>query len=381
MRTAENYLSPRWKELLGFGRDELSGQEAGFFERIHPDDAALANAALQAHLRHGSPYDVELRMRTRSGDYRWFRSRGEAERDAAGQPLRMAGSISDITLRKAIAKALSDSQAKFSAMFGTVPVGLWLTRLADGVVSEVNAESARMLGWTQSEMIGHTGQELCLWPCEAESAAVLAQVSLAGQATVEDLVLRHRDGRPVHAKLSVQQFELGGQQFLLSATTDLTERHQAEQSLREQREAYAAVFDAASDAIITVSAQGRVLLFNPAAERIFGHRADAMPGQPIERLLPAALREPHGVDGDGGADPQSSRRVLGTGRVQGLHADGRVLALDASISQATVGGQTVLTAILRDVTERAAAEAAALCYRFELSALTQQLMNQEKQTT
>ncbi len=381
VRTAENYLSPRWKELLGFGPDELSDREAGFFERIHPDDAGLVNAAVQAHLQHGSPYDVELRMRTRSGDYRWFRSRGEAERDAAGQPLRMAGCISDITLRRCIERELSDSHAKFSAMFRTVPVGIGLTRLADSVAIEVNAEKARMLGWTQDEMIGRTGQELGLWPDEASRAAALAQISLTGQATVEDLVMRHRDGRPVHAKLSVQQLELGGQQFLLSATTDLTERHQAEQSLREQREAYTAVFDAASDAIISIDVQGRVLLFNPAAERIFGHRADAIRGQPIGRLLPAAQRERHGVDGAGSAEPHSSSRAIGAGRVQGVHADGHTLELDASISQATVGGQTVLTAILRDVTERAAAEAQALRHRIELSALTQQLMNQEKQTT
>ncbi len=381
VRTGKVHLSPRWKELLGFGPDELSGHEASFFERLHPDDASLVSAALQAHLRHRSPYDVELRLRTRSGDYRWFRSRGEADRDAAGQPLRMAGSIFDITLRKSIEIELRDSHAMFSAVFRTVPVGIGLMRLDDGVTIEVNAEIARFLGWTQAEMVGRTGHELGLWSDDASRAAAMAQIARTGQATVEDLVMRHRNGQPVHAKLSVQQFELGGQQFLLSAITDLTERHQAEQALREQREAYAAVFNAASDAIISVDAQGRVLLFNPAAERIFGHRADALRGQPVDRLWPAPPCEPCRVDGAGLAEPHSSSGAIGARRVQGLHADGRALELEASISEATVGGQTGRTAILRDVTERAAAEAAARRHRFELSALTQQLMNQEKQTT
>ncbi len=381
VRRGNDYLSPRWKELLGFSPAELPDHEASFFARIHPDDSGLVNAALQAHFQHGAPFDVELRLRTRSGEYRWFRSRGEVERDSAGQPLLMAGSISDITPRKRIEDELRDSQAKFSAMVRTLPVGIALTQMEDGRVIEVNAEIARMLGRQQADMVGRTTLELGIWTDETSRDALLAQVAAQGHGGVEQLEMRHHDGQLVHAKLSAQQFEIGGQRLLLSAVTDLTERHLAEQALREQRQAYAAMFNAASDAILSVDAHGCVLLFNPAAERTFGHSAEAMRGQPIDRLLPAAHRERHQGDINRFAASRASSRAMGAGRVQGLHADGSQLELEASISQTIVGGQLVLTAMLRDVTERATAEARALRHRFELSALTQQLMNQEKQTT
>jgi PAS domain S-box-containing protein len=168
---------------------------------------------------------------------------------------------------------------------------------------------------------------------------------------------------------------------MLSTITDISDRVAAEDALREQREAYAAIFDAASDAIVSVDADGRVLLFNPGAERVFGVGADLLRGQPIDRLLPAAQRDRHAADMLRFAHGASSRRAMGTGRVKGLRADGQELDLDASISKATVGGRTVLTAILRDVTERVRAEADALRHRSELSALTRELLDQEKRTT
>jgi PAS domain S-box-containing protein len=143
VRTGRDYLSPRWKELLGFAPRELADTEDSFFGRVHPDDIGPVRAAVQAHFRHGAPFDIELRLRTRDGQWRWFRSRGEVERDALDQPLCMAGSISDITVRKQVEEALRDSQARASAMVQTVPVGIALTGLDDGVVVEANDVKSR----------------------------------------------------------------------------------------------------------------------------------------------------------------------------------------------------------------------------------------------
>lgn len=98
--TGEDYLSPRWKELLGFEEQELSNRKESFFTRIHPDDVEYANEALSLHLQERKPYQAELRLRHKSGDYLWFLCRGQAQWDDSGKPVRMAGSISDITDRK-----------------------------------------------------------------------------------------------------------------------------------------------------------------------------------------------------------------------------------------------------------------------------------------
>lgn len=156
---------------------------------------------------------------------------------------------------------------------------------------------------------------------------------------------------------------------------------QSEQHLREQGEVLAAVINSASDAVISVDMQGRISLFNPAAARIFGHAADHMIGQPLDTLLPPGQRSAHPGHLQRFAESQSTTRPMGVGRVTGLRADGQELDLEASISQITVRGQKVLTAILRDVTERVRAERALAQYQLELSELTHRLLHQEKQTT
>ena len=63
--------------------------------------------SLNAHLSDGAPYIADARLRTRSGEYRWFRQRGAAERDAAGRPIAIAGSIHDIHRHKLAEDALN----------------------------------------------------------------------------------------------------------------------------------------------------------------------------------------------------------------------------------------------------------------------------------
>jgi PAS domain S-box-containing protein len=94
------YVSPHWAEMLGMpGADERT-MTKDFFGRLHPDDQERAGAHLEAHLRDGGTYSQEVRLRHDDGRYLWFWVRGEALRDASGTPIRMAGAISDITVRR-----------------------------------------------------------------------------------------------------------------------------------------------------------------------------------------------------------------------------------------------------------------------------------------
>ena len=98
--TNENYWSERWYELLGYQPGELPQNSNTFYHQLHPEDRGRVYQSVQAHIEHHQPYDQEFQMRTKSGDYRWFRARGQAIWDAQGRPTRMAGSISDVSERK-----------------------------------------------------------------------------------------------------------------------------------------------------------------------------------------------------------------------------------------------------------------------------------------
>ncbi len=113
--TGEDYLSPRWKALLGYEDHELPNVQGTFFHQIHAEDLGKVQEAVRAHLEERKPFQVEFRMRHKSGEYRWFSSRGNTEWDEQGRPLRMAGAISDITERKEAEAALQAINARRAA--------------------------------------------------------------------------------------------------------------------------------------------------------------------------------------------------------------------------------------------------------------------------
>ncbi|CAK0780274.1 putative Nitrogen regulation protein B [Gammaproteobacteria bacterium] len=98
--TGENYLSARFKKLLGYQDHELPNVQINFSDRIHPKDKPKVLRTVSAHLRKKKPYNTELRLQCKNGEYRWFNSRGQAIWDEQCQLLRMVGSITDITERK-----------------------------------------------------------------------------------------------------------------------------------------------------------------------------------------------------------------------------------------------------------------------------------------
>ncbi len=104
--SGEVYYAPRFKELLGYQVDEFEDVFESFESSLHPEDHDWVLAAVDQHLKRKAPYDVEYRLRTKSGDYRWFRARGQAIWDDSGVATRMAGSITDVTDRKQAEMAL-----------------------------------------------------------------------------------------------------------------------------------------------------------------------------------------------------------------------------------------------------------------------------------
>jgi PAS domain S-box-containing protein len=101
LRDKSLYISPRWKQMIGYDDAELPNAFASFEERIHPEDKPRVLEYVDRYLKGRiKSYDIEFRFRHRDGSYRWILARGEALRDQDGKPYRMAGSHTDITARK-----------------------------------------------------------------------------------------------------------------------------------------------------------------------------------------------------------------------------------------------------------------------------------------
>jgi PAS domain S-box-containing protein len=105
------YLSPRWKEIIGYADHELQNDLSEWRTRIHPEDQEQVLAANDSFFSSDATHFViEYRLRHKDGSYRWVLGRGTCLRDADGKPYRMAGSHADITERKAMERELIDAR-------------------------------------------------------------------------------------------------------------------------------------------------------------------------------------------------------------------------------------------------------------------------------
>ncbi len=151
--TSELYLSPRWKELLGFKEAELANHPESFFARLHPDDVGRVQAALEAHLERSEPYDIDLRLKSKDGDYRWFRSRGEAERNDQGLVERMTGTIYDVSERKFAEEQLASEQ-DFNEALVNHTSALIVVLDEQSRITHVNPAFEKGLGYDLSMLVG-----------------------------------------------------------------------------------------------------------------------------------------------------------------------------------------------------------------------------------
>ncbi len=92
-----SWYSPRFKELLGYSEEDFEDTMAAFERHVMPEDRIALRQAIEKHLRDSLPFDHEFRMRTRSGEMRWFRLRAQSVRTPEGRAIRMAGSLSDVS--------------------------------------------------------------------------------------------------------------------------------------------------------------------------------------------------------------------------------------------------------------------------------------------
>lgn len=133
---------------------------------------------------------------------------------------------------------------------------------------------------------------------------------------------------------------------------------QSEQrGLEESGNGLGGIIQSAMDAIVTVDEQQKIVMFNPAAEKIFGLTAADALGRSLDQLLPGRFRTSHAQHVQAfGKTNLTRRRIGGIECLSGLRADGTEFPAEISISQAEVKGRRFFTAIVRDVTDRKRAE-------------------------
>lgn len=178
-------------------------------------------------------------------------------------------------------------------------------------------------------------------------------------ALVADVL--HADTPPPAAQLAAAELDRSHLRLLndrlaekaAALEREVFERRSAEAALRESEQRIASIIESAMDAIISIDGEQRIVLFNSAAEKMFGLAASDALGQPLDRLIPKRYRAAHAAHVHEFARTGVSSRTMGhLADLSALRSDGSEFPIEASISQARIGDQPLLTVILRDISER-----------------------------
>jgi PAS domain S-box-containing protein len=244
------YWSPRLKELLGYADDELDVDFETFDAHLHPDGREHMAAAIEAHLKDGGLYDVEQRLRTKSGQYRWFRARGQALWDEAGNPVRMVGFTTDITARKRAEAEIRRLNQFLDSVIETANV--WLNVLDEKANVVIwNKAAEEISGYSREEVVGHDKIWEWLYPDEEYRNEVyveaVAIIEKGGEEQGAETTIQCKDGQARIISWNSRNLvgEKGNPIGSIALGRDITERKRAE----EQLQRYAAELERANEEV------------------------------------------------------------------------------------------------------------------------------------
>jgi PAS domain S-box-containing protein len=223
------WVNNRWLELTGLGY-EASLEDAGALVAVHPDDRDEVQRRFAQALATCAPCEMECRIRTTGGAYRFHLTRVAPVLDDDGAVTRWVAASFDIHERREAEEALRASERRFETVFQVNPLPTVITRLSDGIYLSVNDAFLKLTGLTRDEVLGQSAVSLGMWTPE-HRRSVVEPLRNADAAEFE-MAHRTNDGRVLTFRVASTCVEIGGEPCLVSVATDVTAARATEAALR-----------------------------------------------------------------------------------------------------------------------------------------------------
>ncbi len=369
-----HYCNRAYSRLLGRPHAEIVGAQT---RELLDDEAWSIIEPNLAQALAGQAAEFDIQGHDEETGSRWYHVTYTPDRDAAGTVNGVVVLVTDITDRKQAGESLRRSEANFATMFRTLPIAVALSRLSTGVLVDANAAFERLTGFTREEIVGKTSIELGLVRDADRRAAALKQLQEEGVFHTAELKLYPKDGEPREVISHLNLLESGGEKFVLSSVVDLTERKRTESALAEAHRLLEAIIERSPLAILVMDLDGRIEVWNPAAERLFGWTVEEARGE----VFPAVPAEKWDELRD------NIRRTVETGGMHGIQIrrlNRRGHPLDLRLWTAALyppgGGASSVIGILEDVTEQKREEAGKLRIQAEIASLNVRLQRAMSET-
>ena len=357
-------------ELLGYDRSEMLGLPV--FDFLVEGEREASRQAIGQMIRGERPAEpTERTYLTRDGRPLILAIEHRLRRDPRGNVVGLRRTVRDVTGKRQAEAALVASERRARALFEGIEDAVFVHDL-EGKILDANPAACRRLGYTREELLHITTREI-----DAEDFAAGFRERLDRQVRTGSLSVegkhKTKDGRviPVDINSSIILYE--GQRVVLGVMRDISERKALEEARRRLEEArleaaceleakhrelarsearYRQLTEGCLDAVVVADASGRIVLFNPAAERTFGYTAAEILDKPISRLMPEEYRGPHDAGFARYLETRDPRVVGRTVELRGRRKDGTDFPLELSLNAVDVAGELQFIGSIRDQAER-----------------------------
>ena len=349
------YGSARAAQLHGLEPVPFHESFEAFFEGV-PEQEREAMRQSYRSLREGpaGSYQITYRVQLENGAARYIESRARLYRDEQGNPLRMAGTLLDITDQVEREQRLSASEEKFASLFQVSPDPICVTRQDNGQFIEINPAFSQIFGWSAQQVLGRTAEQIGLWAETAERAQRIEHVIRERALSNVAVVVNHRSGAPMTCVISSRLIMVDNQPCSVTSLRDITQQQRAEAAIKASEEKFAKAFHSSPDAItITVRASGLYLEVNDGFCRLTGYSIDEVIGRTVHEL---------GIWADDTQRATLLSEIKLRGRVHhremlGRNKRGELLTVEVSVEPITLNATECLLLTARDVSQLKNAQA------------------------
>ncbi len=279
--------------IFGLTPQQFGATYDAFIEAVHPDDRQAIRDAVDSALVERTPYAIAHRVVRRDGTIRVVQERGEVTFDTSGRPVRMIGTVQDITETRQAEEAL---QTLSSAVEQTADQVIMTDR--EGRIRYVNPAFEKHTGFTREEVMGQTPRILKSGTHPAAFFEKLWATLVRGEVFRGVFANRKKDGTPYYEEKTIAPIRdpQGRITHFVSTGRDITERQRAEEVQARLQEAvsrsaleWRATFDAVDSPILILDSDGRVRRPNRAARDLSGKAYTEITGKHVEQVGREAL--------------------------------------------------------------------------------------------
>lgn len=351
-----DYMSAGCVDLLGYTPDELVGNEfLCYKDIIHPDDRQFVWDEIQRAVKENSSFELEYRIITKCGKEKWVWEKGKRVLSAGKEFLE--GFINDITFRKNAEKQFQEQEARYRAVFENTGTAVCILE-SDATISLANERFENLSGYMLADIINKKKWTDFVyvddlnWMLEQHR---LRRADPASALTQYEFRFVDINKQIKHVQISVDM--IPGTHKSVASLSDITDRVNFEKQLQDNEQRLSSITSSAQDAIILIDNEGRMIFWNPAAEKMFGYTCDEVMGRSLHNIIAPEKYFPAITANFKHFRHSGQGNVIGkTVELQGVRKDGSIVPVELSLSATKVDDLWGATGIIRDISERKNAE-------------------------